>query len=176
MPTDRPPTPLEELLSTVVPNADGKFFLTRAQRSEVTRKQRAALPPDATVAQKHRANFVPATKGQILERTGHPGLAKSFPDVMRHMLNATSIDVRITYANGRPDRNIRLDASESFAVAIAASIVSQAAHGNLKAAEMLMDRTEGKVTQTVADVTNRPFCITDPYVDAKEDEPRALDP
>jgi hypothetical protein len=123
-------------------------------------KQRAALPPNATLLQKKMANLVPIRKGERLPGSGHPTLARSFPDVMRAMLEGSSLDIRISYPNGRPDKHIKLDSSESFKSAIVASMISQATHGSLKAAELLMDRTEGKAVVKIADVSQRPFVIT----------------
>ena len=136
-----------------------RIIITPEEKAEISRKQREALPANATWQQKIRANLVPARKGEGLSLgTKHPKQVY-IKDIANKLLGATKIDMNVTYADGRPNRHIKFDASDSFRHVLVATLISRGMKGDISAIKELLDRTEGKVVQTVADVTQHPFCI-----------------
>ena len=79
---------------------------------------------------------------------GRPRKEQCFADITRQMLDAKKIDIRLTLPSGKVTE-IGLQASPTIRHGVVASMIREAFKGNTTAAQQLMDRTDGKVTENI---------------------------
>jgi len=91
--------------------------------------------------------------GKSANPDGRPKDDNSWAGIFRRIGESSKIDIVITNADG-VEKRIYFEAGDEkdkakFKHVVGSMVWAQAVSGNLKAVEMIMDRTEGKVTQAL---------------------------
>lgn len=102
------------------------------------------------------ANLRPRWKrGESGNLRGRPKNEQCYAVIARDMLAANEIRITLSIP-GRKAKDIKLNCNESFRHAIVAAMIQEAISGNVQAARELADRSDGKVTDSLALVNDSP--------------------
>ena len=106
------------------------------------------------MARGNKKGFIPEAvkphqwkKGQSGNPAGGKPLVRQFSATAREMLSANEISVTWNVAGKVKSLNVKSD--QNFHHGIVAAMIMESLKGNIRAAEMLIDRTEGKPVQTI---------------------------